>query len=1575
MEKVLDRDLSLCIIVGPGESKELRRCLESIQGNLFDDIAITVTSGDSEVRKVAEEFTDNVSYFEWCRDFGKARNYNFSQARGKHIMWLDADDVVKPEDYQKILDLKKDLYKYDMVLMDYIYAHDDDDNPIVVLPRERIVKNCDHISWHDPIHEYLNMDTSQNIYKLEGAKIHHYRVKPFDPDRNLSLLKDQYEKPDPSPRTQFYYGKELIDTGDWERGLEVLEKYLDKGEGYKDNLAVASIKVSRYYFSEGDIDKSKTYAMKGIKFNSSYAENFVVLGDIAQRQGQEEIAVKYYQDALGKKMDAGMSQLVDFYSFLPAANLALIYMNKKDYDKSLKYSSIALKDKPDHAQMQEVKKRSELEISVRDKEPTIKDLDKLVEILDSEGYDMLLESNTGDHAEVHLYRKRELEVAWLVPAKNYNDPATRIRRLNVDALLRDRGVKSKIISDYHMLGFKNTINAVGDANIVVFVNSGDLELELIRDFKASGKKILLDKCEAVFDHPSILDCMREADKIICCSTKLSDMVNEKGFSNTDVISDIVEFYEKRPEEEYGDRYEKPKALYMGMGGNSFLVKEHLKPAIEEAGYELVVITEWEDADIKWDLNTWSDDMRSCDVVLCPQRVDVQPAKSNVKASVAMALGMPVICSPLPSYKETVMHGVNGFICDKIEEWTEVLKKLKDSKTRKNIGENAYITASAYTSDAMLSKYTDLFKGLLVEKRSKILEDVSVDSNFKEPVDLIITNYNNVEYLKLFVSSILLKTIYPFQIIISDAGSNEETWEYLKTLKGMTILGSPDKRLNFSEACNAGIAASNSKYFAILNSDMVVSKGWLENIVKKMDTESRLAACGVLSNCDRGWLHGIPGKPSYNMRLNKSGLELVPGMKMDQVKPYIDELYDFMDDSNKSLSGKFVEQQWVAAYATVFARSAINEVGLFDTNYKNGCEDLDLCRRLTSFGYRIGQAIDSFVYHFGGISRGAYEVEDREEYAKEDKLNHLIYHKKWEYKKIVIYTGPAWEPWDKEKVDKGMAGSETWAVYLAIAFARRGYGVIIYNDLPEKDRGVYLKEEYDVDKSLYRETLGVGKGYVAYRHHAHMLEDLKCEAIDYFISSRTVEPFKHSIHAMRRYVMIHDIWLNHDKNYDILAWKTDGYGYLSEWHKDFLKQHHNMPEDKMFLTANGVNFDLYKDVDKVEKKNQIVYSSSPDRGLYELLMMFPKLREACPDLKLIVAYGFYNWESAVKARGDEKGMAFIQEIKKSMEQPGVEYVDRVSKDVLARYQMESKWWLYPTWFSESFCISAVENGLAKNAILSSNFAGLTTTVGSSGMLIDGDSHSEEYQKSFIEAAIKLLKDEELTKEWSEKAYNKMLEYSWDNIAEGWMRQFGLEFPVSTKEEIRANHEVTIPESYLPVPEAHIGNKRDNKHFTKALEVLEDLGAEKVLDVGSYDGWLDFLLIDKGYDVEGVEFIEGLALSAERYAVKNNKKYKVHKGAFDEVSISDIFDAVLCFETLEHVPLDSIPVYIDKMEKIATKGILISLPDQDHKENKQHLWTPTEELIKSFWGGKEGFRLEYVEYPDTGVPSNWFIHYKV
>lgn len=1267
--------LGLNIIVGPEDAEILDRCLLSVQGDLFDEYVIVNAAPieTPDVKKVCDKYNINYHFFKWSDDFGKARNYCKSLTKSDYFLWLDSDDVLKPSEYKKLLDLKPQIPNWDILLLNYVYTHDDDDNPVLVLPRERIVKNCDHIKWHDPIHEYMNLDVPPHKIKRFPINVDHYRMRVHNPARNIEALKKVYESGTCSERIKFYYGKELADCGMWEKAVSVLEPYIKTGADFADNLTTACIRLARYYIDKGDNASAKTYALKGVRFNGIYAENYVILGSIFEQENDPDTAASYYKEALSKKLEGGMSQIIDYYGFIPAAKLALLYYNHKDYEEGLKYCNLALKHKPGNEHMLELLKIMNLEVERLSKGVVLKedDLKKLNAYLINTNIQMSILKNNIDFCDIRLKRIKNVKSVWFIPSLDLTNPATRIRRYNVCKQMHD----SEIITNYYGRTVHEIKSAMQDATVAIFTQFGKEDLEIIKHLKASGVKCVLDMCEAVFNFPYENDCLKEVDLITCCSTKLMELLNERGFMRTIVLKDPTELESALAI--YEDRYPRPKAVYVGMGGNSWLINDWLKDTIESAGYDIVTITEWENATKKWQLDTWSIDMAECDVVLCPQRVDVQPAKSAVKATTAMALGMPVICSPLHAYKEFIISGENGFICDTKEEWLEALIKLKDKNLRKKIGEAGKASVGDYSLGSITQQWEDTLMSLVNDQLSFQEPEKSVEIKDRPIVDIIIANYNNVEYLKMCVSSILMNTLYPYHIIISDGGSDKETWDYLRTLKGITVLGDPNVRLSFSETCNAGIKASNTKYFVILNSDVIVSKCWLTSLVNKMESVNRLASCGVLSNCDRGWLFDAPNKPSYPMLLEKSGIDLHPAMKIDEIKPHVEELYSFMEESNKKFKDSFVQQEWVAAYATIFARCAINEVGLFDPLYKNGCEDLDLMVRLGRFGYITGQAIDSFVFHFGGVSRNAYQNENKESYDKEDTENHLKYRAKWNKKRVVIWTGPAWEPWNKEKVDEGMAGSETWAAYLSREFVKKGFRVTVYNDLLIEDKSKAL-----FDPVFDDEAQKIGD--VVYRDYRNLQSDVEYDVIDYFIASRSVDPLKLNLHSLRNYIMIHDIWLSADKSYDTMTWRVDKYGYLSEWHKEFIMKHHGIVSDKMFLTANGQDFDLYADVDLYQKKNQAVYSSSPDRGLYQLLKMLPAIRKEIPDFELVVAYGFFNWESMAKMRGDQESLNFIAEIKRLMEQPGVKYVDRVNKKTLAHYEKESKIWLFPSWFSETFC---------------------------------------------------------------------------------------------------------------------------------------------------------------------------------------------------------------------------------------------------------------------------------------------------
>ena len=158
-------------------------------------------------------------------------------------------------------------------------------------------------------------------------------------------------------------------------------------------------------------------------------------------------------------------------------------------------------------------------------------------------------------------------------------------------------------------------------------------------------------------------------------------------------------------------------VFMGMGGNRVLA-EDLWPIIRDLGADLRIISEWgpnpQYPSIeykKWSLETWSEDLSGCDIAIAPQRVDLQPAKSNVKLAAYMSCGLPVVASPLQAYKEIIIQDHNGYIASTYQEWKEHLNTLLycTDEFRERMSENAIESVKQFSPESIANKWMEVLR--------------------------------------------------------------------------------------------------------------------------------------------------------------------------------------------------------------------------------------------------------------------------------------------------------------------------------------------------------------------------------------------------------------------------------------------------------------------------------------------------------------------------------------------------------------------------------------------------------------------------------------------------------------------------------------------------------------------------------------------------------------------------------------------------------------------------------------------------------------------------------------------------
>jgi GR25 family glycosyltransferase involved in LPS biosynthesis/glycosyltransferase involved in cell wall biosynthesis len=233
-------------------------------------------------------------------------------------------------------------------------------------------------------------------------------------------------------------------------------------------------------------------------------------------------------------------------------------------------------------------------------------------------------------------------------------------------------------------------------------------------------------------------------------------------------------------------------------------------------------------------------------------------------------------------------------------------------------------------------------------------------------------------------------------------------------------------------------------------------------------------------------------------------------------------------------------------------------------------------------------------------------------------------------------------------------------------------------------------------------------------------------------------------------------------------KIDGIVVLTEWHKQFVKDHYNLDESKIYIIGNAIDTTRYdKQVERVQ--NRFIYTSNPNRGLKELVENFSSLKEKIPDAELWVY------------RGEDD---FIGEYKDLLELiktiPYIKFMGRFNNNDLVEHQMMADFWYYPTNWSETYCISALESMAAGCICITSDLAALKDTIGDRGILLKNSIYSKEYFEEAEEKILEFLNNENNKENFRIKGSEWAKKQSWTLRVKEWFKMFGYEnetiFPI-------------------------------------------------------------------------------------------------------------------------------------------------------------------------------------------------------
>ena len=255
-------------------------------------------------------------------------------------------------------------------------------------------------------------------------------------------------------------------------------------------------------------------------------------------------------------------------------------------------------------------------------------------------------------------------------------------------------------------------------------------------------------------------------------------------------------------------------------------------------------------------------------------------------------------------------------------------------------------------------------------------------NRTEAVDIIIPVYNGYEDLQLCIPSVKKHTDLGKHrvILINDCSPDERIAPYLDSLADTNILVlHNEKNMGFSANVNKGMCQSKDRDVILLNSDTVVTAGWVEKITACAYLEENTGTVTPLSN--------------------SATLCSVPVMCQDNKVPENVTIDEYAALIERCSLKRYPRITVAVGFCMFIKRCVIDDIGLFDAEIfgRGYGEENDFCNRAEQAGYHHVMCDDTFIYHKGTASFDtaekqalleAHEVILHERYEEQMKRNHL-----------------------------------------------------------------------------------------------------------------------------------------------------------------------------------------------------------------------------------------------------------------------------------------------------------------------------------------------------------------------------------------------------------------------------------------------------------------------------------------------------------------------------------------------------------------------------------------------------------
>lgn len=285
--------------------------------------------------------------------------------------------------------------------------------------------------------------------------------------------------------------------------------------------------------------------------------------------------------------------------------------------------------------------------------------------------------------------------------------------------------------------------------------------------------------------------------------------------------------------------------------------------------------------------------------------------------------------------------------------------------------------------------------------------------------VVILNYNGAGMLRRFLPSVI-EYSHEASIYVADNGSSDESCDVVRNEFPAVKLMVLDHNYGFAEGYNRALAQVDEEYAVLLNSDVEVTRGWLSPMTQFLDSNPEVAACQpkLLSFKQKAFFEYAGAAGGF---IDKWGYTFCRGRIFNTVERDSGQYDDTTDVF------------WATGAALMIRNEVYKNNGGLDGRFFAHMEEIDLCWRLRSRGYRIACVPQSHVYHVGGAT---LKKENPQKTYLNFRNNLLMIYKNapdCQLKKIMLFR----KVFDNVAALKFLASGD-YAAFKAVRKARRDF---------------------------------------------------------------------------------------------------------------------------------------------------------------------------------------------------------------------------------------------------------------------------------------------------------------------------------------------------------------------------------------------------------------------------------------------------------------------------------------------------------------------------------------------------------